>query len=372
MKSKSKRTLAGFIFGVLLLYFFLPNSNPTQFEDLALGEATKSVYTIIDNKTTHCTDVTNSKECLSSYAEFGQQQDVIFWLGNSQVHAINQPSLLDETASAILHKRFSLRDQYFITFSQANANLQEHFILFAYGISKLPIKTLVLPVVFDDTREDGIRSGVLMALKDPKVAGLIRDGELGHKLINFYQDSILAKNTEPVSQHTTQKRVEKLLDHILSDIWSVWDRRPTYRGNLFGFLYLSRNWLFGISPSSIRKIIPGRYASNMQAFSDILDLAKINRIDVIVYIVPLRNDVKRPYDTEQYKSFKSEVELITVEKGFHFFDFENIVPADFWGLKSRTTFGNGLELDFMHFTAEGHSLLAESIHGALIGMNSKE
>ncbi|MDC1239873.1 hypothetical protein N8Z80_02415 [Litorivicinus sp.] len=366
------RTTLGFIVGVTLLYVFIPNDNPVQFEELALGDATEPVYTLVDKKKIHCNDMMDSRECIAAYEEFGREQSVTLWLGNSQVHAINQPKSNDETAATELHRKFQLHDKYFVTYSQPNANLQEHYILFANSITNLPVNTLVLPVVFDDMREDGIRTSISSALKDPILVQQLSQGELGLKLYKNYLSQSRPGNDLAGLNDTVQERVELVLNEKLIEAWSVWASRPSFRGEFLNFLYLSRNWIFGINPSTTRKIIPGRYALNLQAFSEILDLAAYNRINVLAYIVPLRNDVKHPYQPEHYEAFKSEVERITFQKGFYFSNFENIVPSEFWGFKSSTTLGGGLELDFMHFTADGHRLLAESIYERLLELSSEQ
>jgi len=372
LKTNNIRTALGFLGGVALLYVFMSNDNPVQFEELALGETTEPVYTIVDVKKIHCSDMRNSRECIAAYEEFGREQPVSLWLGNSQVHAINQPKPNDETAATKLHRRFQLHDKYFLTYSQPNANLQEHYILFAHMITNIPVKTLVLPVVFDDMREDGIRTSLSSSLSDPIVVQQLGQGELGLKLSENYLSQSRPENDLAGLNDTEQERVERVLSEILSESWSVWASRPSFRGQFLNFLYMSRNWIFGINPSTTRKIIPGRYVLNIQAFSEILDLAANKGIEVLVYIVPLRNDVKRPYHADQYEAFKSEIETITLQKGFDFSNFENIVPPDFWGFKSSTTIGGDLELDFMHFTADGHRLLAESIYRKLLEMGSKQ
>lgn len=154
------RIILGLIGGISLLYLFIPNNDPIQFENLALGKETVPVYHLVDGKKIHCNDMSNSRECIIAYKEQGLDQSVILWLGNSQVHAINQPKLNDETAATELHRKFQLNNNYFLTYSIPNANLQEHYILFAHSITNLPITTLVLPIVFDDMREDGIRTGL--------------------------------------------------------------------------------------------------------------------------------------------------------------------------------------------------------------------
>ena len=93
---------------------------------------------------------------------------------------------------------------------------------------------------------------------------------------------------------------------------------------------------------------------------------------MLLYIVPLRDDVKVPYDLDQYGEFKSEIQLIAKKSGVRFANFESLVPAEFWGTKSATTFGSIPELDFMHFQAGGHQLLADAIYEELITLWSRD
>ena len=82
------------------------------------------------------------------------------WLGNSQLHAINQMSENDEPASALLSRKLLSDSTYLLTMSQANANLQEHYVILNYISKLIPLDILILPVVFDDLREIGLRQGV--------------------------------------------------------------------------------------------------------------------------------------------------------------------------------------------------------------------
>lgn len=372
IKSSTLTLILGCTAGIILLYLFLFKDNQIEFDDLALGEETKSVYNSVNNKKIHCNDMNNSKECVDAYYELGHGQSVILWLGNSQVHAINQPKPNAETAATKLHRKFQLEGEYFLTYSQPNANLQEHFILFSHLITKFPINTLVLPVVFDDMREDGIRTSLLPVFNGSEAVQSIKQSNLGMKL---YKD-FLSKNRPTTDlaglDDTVQAKVESILNEKLSEFWIIWDRRPSFRGQFLNFLYLSRNWIFGINPSTTRKMIPGRYAKNLEAFKEILELAKQNEINVLVYVVPIRNDVKIPYHLQSYSDFKLVIENETAHKDFYFSNFENIVPSKYWGFKGSTSLGGDPELDFMHFQEEGHRLLADSIYEKLPGLSAQQ
>jgi hypothetical protein len=122
-------------------------------------------------------------------------------------------------------------------------------------------------------------------------------------------------------------------------------------------------------------MMPGRYIMNMDALKATVKSANEQGIKVILYIVPLRNDVKVPYDLEQYGKFKSEIKLISQGFKARFVNFENLVHDKLWGTKNTTTLGgDGQELDFMHFQGGGHKLLADALFEELkiIGKDIKK
>ena len=174
-------------------------------------------------------------------------------------------------------------------------------------------------------------------------------------------DNDLVGNEFKVSEGIIQNNFENLLEERLGKIWPIWDEREILRGTLFGKLYKLRNSVFRINASTIRNMIPERYVKNMNAFKDILNLASDNNLDVLVYIPPIRNDVKLPYNIKDYNNFKKEIHDITKEYDVNFFSLENLVPPNFWGKKFSTNLKKVKEIDFMHFQAKGHQLLAEAL-----------
>jgi lysophospholipase L1-like esterase len=127
-----------------------------------------------------------------------------------------------------------------------------------------------------------------------------------------------------------------------------------------------RNSVFGITPGSTRKVIPGRYRDNLAALQAILDRSRREHIRVVMYIVPLRGGVKIPYDNAEYTAFKSEMETLAQQYSASFKNLEQLIPDDFWGTKASTSLSEEQELDFMHFRYSGHSLLAQALHALVV------
>ena len=362
-----------FIIGIILSFislYWISSSIKTNinFNDLALGEDTTSYFGTVKNKRVHCMDENDLDLCLDSYFNHGKKKDVTLWLGNSQLHAINQKKKGQETATVKLHKLAIKNSKYLISVSQPNANLQEHFLLAAHLIKKLPVKYIILPIVFDDMREDGIRFSLNYLLEDQTTIDLIKNYETGSKLLSQYKNSNINKN----KKENLQDKSENFLNKKLSNIWPIWSERVQLRGHLFNFLYRLRNYIFQINPSTTRKILPGEYKKNLQALNSLIEVSKENKIKLIIYNVPIRNDVKIPYDIEDYGKFKNNLIKLSNENSLKFLNLEQIVPSSLWGKKASTTISKKDELDFMHFKEQGHEILANALYLEMINFWSNE
>ena len=145
--------IIGIFVGLIALYWVSTSiKTKVNFDDLALGEDTTSHFGKVENLYVHCQDERDLELCLTSYFNHGKNSKITLWLGNSQLHSINQFNDGQETATIKLHNLAKKYNEYVISFSQPNANLQEHFLLTAHIINKLPVRYLILPIVFDDMR----------------------------------------------------------------------------------------------------------------------------------------------------------------------------------------------------------------------------
>jgi hypothetical protein len=348
-----------------IIYAFGYHGKHNNFEELALGEATHAFYAKYDNVPVHCSDLRDMQLCLDGFDRRGGHRAAL-WLGNSQLHAINQYQAGEENGPAILFRQLKSRGLDLLTFSQPNANLQEHYVLFTYLQKRLPIQLLILPVVFDDMREDGIRPTIASALRDSSTTAVLETTDIGNRIL---ANNILAVDDEGKEtagvRDTIQEYSEKALNNWLNKNFSAWADRVEMRGSLFVELYKLRNFLFGIKATSKRRIIKARYIDNLAALQAMLSRASELHIDVLLYVVPLRNDVESPYDESEYKRFKQDIKTLAEANRAELVNLEDVVPANFWGEKASTTLNDDVELDFMHFQGAGHELLATALHEAI-------
>ena len=439
--SRSKYELVSLLLGVGVALFILGVSSLSKKRDYSdaatFGAATTTMMAAYGGHSIHCHALDDANLCIKGVNARGANSSIL-WLGNSQIHAVNQAVGNDQTAVPALFESMKARGLDLVVFSQPNANLQEHWILYEYLSTKLPIKKLILPVVFDDTREEGLRKEVADALSDETVRKKVLTYDLGVKLLNTKELSKISQSTNTQSTNTqstntqsantqstntqsantqsantqtgnlhqkssaTTQIYDAWLDKVTA-LWfkyfneaiswvnnfgnlyvnanktmlgesieleintfleghsDLWRMRPDLRAQvIYGYLYTWRNIAFGITPNSKRKVIRGRYKDNMEALRITLESAQKNNIETYVYIAPIRNDVAIPYDNIEYANFKTEVENIARTYNSNFINYEDLIPANYWGEKGSTG-KESLEIDFMHFQAKGHELLANKL-----------
>jgi len=290
----------------------------------------------------------------------------LLWLGNSQLPTINQMRPGDRTMVSILNESLLSRGTYVMGCAPPNANLQEHLLIAHYLFPRLKPSVLLLPVFYDDFRETGIREQLHIAFDSPETEQALNNSVIGRMLNDEHQSAARATTPTATASTSTLDWSEAKLNGWLEKRSHYWSERGTYRSIIFVEMFMLRNALFGIKADSIRRMIPERFELNMAALNDLFDLAQANEVKVLVYVPPIRNDVPIPYDMEAYNKFKLDLEKQVAELGFLFANLENEIPAEDWGTKESTGVGGGQEVDFMHFSAAGHTRLAGAIERLLI------
>ncbi len=351
-----------FSFVITFKYF----SDRRAFEDFDLGANTTSVFAEKKDILIHTS--TPSQEFESAIIREVEQSEktCILILGNSQTHGINQYRKGQENYVGLVSKHFE-GHRFVLGHSLPNANLQEHHVIFQYWLNRLPIELLVLPVFYDDLRENNIRQSFFehIATQNVELDSTIPINKKLKSLLldvrNASLSDVSAKKFDALQDHS-----EFILNKFLSENVLIWNSRANIRGEISILLYRLRNTLFGITPQSIRKMIPGIMNDNLASLDEILRTASLRKVNVLLYIPPLRQDVAPPYDMQEYDRFKSELqERVKQLPGVRFLDIDSIVPGQYWGMKDSTNLYGKPEYDFMHFQFEGHRRLFDSISPVL-------
>ena len=205
-----------------------------KFSEVALGNQNTSHFAVRDGTLIHVQKRKDFPELISG-VKSRNLGNTILWLGNSQLHAINNAHVNDETAVAKVHD-FLLGEFDTVATSYPNANLQEHLVTLAYLQNELNnIKVLIVPLVFDDLRETGIRDDIQPLLEKSGVAEQLKTLQCcDHLVRDFFSDKDPhcggVSNQEIETRQTLQEKTEKFLDQILernSIIWSARDKACT-------------------------------------------------------------------------------------------------------------------------------------------------
>lgn len=173
--------------GLLWLY----SGTSTRFEEMALGLNTTSVYATYEGDFVHCSDLDGdpsppvrpaAEACLEPAASRGLTSRVL-WLGNSQLHGVNQAEDGQTSAPGVLAAALRPKGVEVLGFSQPNASLAEHYVLFEMLSRRFEPDVLVLPLVFDDTREGQIRTSVGRAVTDADVRAALTGTRTGGRIL---------------------------------------------------------------------------------------------------------------------------------------------------------------------------------------------
>jgi hypothetical protein len=277
------------------------------------------------------------------------------WLGNSQLHSINQLQKDDEVAPV-----HASRKMEFPVFglSVPNASLRDHYIIGAWALARSRPEWLIIPVVFDDLREYDLRPGYgpILDQATRQELGTTEPGRLAVAEVDKEAAS-QSRDAQGTSRlgFSLQDFTEKGLNEELSEHSQIWRDRDQAYAAVGNDVYRLRNWVFRIESRTKRPVIQARLDANMQALSELLSLAQRKGVRVLVYVAPTRWDVEPPYFLDRYEAWKSMLMNVSEEHGAAYADLDHIVPDNLWGVVA------GGEVDFMHFQGPGHVILANRI-----------
>ncbi len=359
------------ILGTLLLYGY--SSFRRSASEIGLGKGT-SFYTAVHNsEPIHITSLEMADSLFKGWKKRGQKE-LSLWFGNSQLNGINQFVEGQKNCTAFAFETLLPYKKELLGVSFPNGNLQEFLVSVLFLCNKFPVKNMILPVFYDDMREDGIRNEV----NSSQVTDMLT-GKQFKQYVADVPSIITLKASEPAGEikdqdmkaldQTAQEYSEIYLDSKLKSSWTIWMQRGDIRGNLFNDVYRWRNFLLGIKATTVRKMIPGKFQSNHAALLNIIKFCRDQNIHLVVYVPPIRNDVTQPYDLNGYSEFKARVEKDCRAGSADFINLEALVPAKYWGNKIATSVGEDEEIDFMHFQQPGHKLIADTISRIILNSN---
>jgi len=344
MLSILKTFSAPILFISIWVFFSFLNLNTSDGDTDLLKEGTSVLYESYNETPIHCGAYPKLEDCFNGALNSPYEKSILF--GNSQLHAVNKISNDVELVALRLFKKFDEANEYIFTVSYGNANFEEFFWAFNKTISNLKVKRIFIACVFDDMRETGLRP----EMQDQNItnSNLIGLGEKKNKPIALLPEIPLQDISE-----------EAIKDYFTDT--PAWNTRYELKYKINLTLRSIRNVVFGITPETKRKILPYAYERNFKYLSKILNIASQNNIETILYIAPLLQDEDIPYVLAEYEKYKNDIKNIANLYDAKFYNLENIVPNEAWGLKQSTQLGANYEKDYMHFTETGHIILSNQL-----------
>lgn len=339
--------------------------------DVGLGVGTqRAMYTAADGTGVHCGDLGDAQVCLEGAAQRALPHRLL-WLGASQLHGMNDPQPGDMTAPARLFEALRGRGVDVLTFSQPNSNFQEQLVLFEWLRPRLKPQGLILPAVFDDMREVGVRSEIAQALSDPDTANALARSEIGRMLSAQFRPTANGSSDNAALHQTDQERVELALNGWLEQAWPLWRQRGELRSQAVLALHdlrklalRLRNAVLSIDSSKWQVAIPqAQYDINHAALEAMLASARAADVPVLIYIAPRPIDAHFPYDPARYAAFKQDMAATAARHGAALVNLEDSVRGDVWG---KIDNGVGvLVTDVFHFRNAGHAQMAGALQAAV-------
>ena len=357
---------APLLVGAVLALLFLEVARHHVFtvaDEAGLGRETTAVLHRVGDEIVACADATDSAQCVAGYVRKGRPPSILL-LGNSQLYAINHFKEGQRTTPTLLHEKLLARGYYLVTYSEPNANLFEHGLVFAALAPQFHPKLLIVPVFLDKIREQGVRSAVSDLLDNPAA----RDSVMASPLWPMLRPLIDANRKEatPAAEEDTSfhLRFEHRLNDALASVSDLWTDRMMLQGTAKVGMFRLRNLVLGINSRTKRKVDPTVYREKMAALEATLQDARSRNVRVLLYLPPYRQDIDGPNVASDYAALKKDLAALAEKYGAVFADIDSIVPGPEWAKTVDVLFGVEDE-DFVHFTAEGHRRHAEALDAVL-------
>ncbi len=340
----------------------------TRFDEAALGFRTQGVFLPHGDRMVHCRQFPEAEHCAETLRQWPVRSRTLV-MSASQLYSINDYSAGQVTAPWRMTDHLLSKGHGLVALSLPNMNFQEQLIAWLRIAELAPLDGLVLPLVYDDMREDGVRPGIALATREPGVTATLTTWAVGQTLLarlNAPAAPIATSMAGTVRKDpSTQERTEDWLTGALEDCCGLMSLRAEARGQI---ALATRQTIHRISQwrnlhtrdsSALRiPVPPANYQTNRAALEAILADAARRGTRVLLYVVPRPTDFF-PYDPAGYAAFKADMADLARTHGARLVNLEDLVPNEEWGVTDITV-GYPIR-DHFHFRASGHQRLADAL-----------
>jgi hypothetical protein len=288
-----------------------------------------------------------------------RKQPLVIISGMSQMYTLNDYKQGDLTIAEHIDNAIAPLGARAFGLAAPNLSHEEALLLLLAAITDPRTRpaTFVFAVCFEKLREMDVRPTYRLYLASrPELVKAWRETAAGMQLRYPEAHGEMMKVLDRLSaeKERVDETFEASLRARLARAVPLVEARQDLNRQLQTQLFLLRNVIFQIKPSTKRPIIPARYQINQQFLGIIADVAKKTGVQLILYNVPLNPQSENPYIPEQYASYKNWLQEFTTTRGIPYADLEGVVPPEDWG-----EFMGGP--DFKHFREGGHRRTASAL-----------
>lgn len=300
-------------------------------------------------------------EDLGAYVRYlpsGGTGSVVILSGMSQMYAINERAPADQTISEWLDDWMAPEGVRVFGLAAPNLNNEEALLLLLASIAegKSRPSVFVYGVCFDKFRNVDLRPSYERFLAShPETARLWRSACEGlsgayplacRKMAESPQAADERRDSPDDVEHRLRSAAVKALPLVAL--------RSEINAGIQLRLFLLRNWILGIKPTTKRPVIEARYRLNQEYLGLLHEAARRHGVSLVLYVNPLNPLAENPYVPAQYEAFKGWAASFAAERSIPFANLEGEVPAEMWG-----EFLGGP--DFKHFKGAGHERTARAL-----------
>jgi hypothetical protein len=192
-----------------------------KFDELALGKENVLVINKIQDQEFLCSSADNIFNCI----KFLRSKDFkrkILWIGNSQLNGVNQGTFNSKIAPYLVSEYFYKKNIGVIVFAAPNISFQEYYQVISYLLSNIDFEYVILPLFFDDTRENNIRNNLIE---------LCVPYEMIHKNSGNYLKLVDKKVT--LNDYLINKQIKKNLEFVPSNKYKDYDEFIQKNNNIY-------------------------------------------------------------------------------------------------------------------------------------------
>jgi hypothetical protein len=297
---------------------------------------------------------------------------VALWLGNSQLHGINEFKSGDNLAAYYANDSAAENgsDIFYVQMSYPNAS--PHDMLAMYLIFRdtgLRPDYLITGIVYDDMRE-GVKQCFLdrlpdletdkALLSDRGVQNLLAEKSKLNSKKNFV-DNNSGSGASTASYIAPQKLLESRLEEWFELIWPPYEKRNSIYGNIvYELKVLDSRIRKKFTSVRLSEVTDSDREWNENALRSLISITKADGTELFYYKAPHRPGEKKfYYNRAKYDAFFNHIRGLSEENGAHYTDLELIVPAEYYGYFFYEI--DGVVPDVMHFKDYGHRQLGTAV-----------